>query len=139
MHSCLRPETQSHAGAHLALQPWPPWPLHCWASHDPLVCWISILLCHLLPPQASSLSSSSLRKEMQQREILRPMPACPMPRALSPVLGVRGPTHSTAHPSLVHPTPSTRGYRSLVLPTLYHQCFIRTRSLVVDRVVITPL
>lgn len=40
----------------------------------------------------SPLASSSLRRKRHQTEILRPPPACPVPRALSPVPEAGGPT-----------------------------------------------
>lgn len=76
------------------------------STHTPLptrAFWASVLLgisagCpgplalkppgHVLSPRANS----SLRREGQPTEILRPLPACPVPRAFSAVPGVGGPT-----------------------------------------------
>lgn len=136
MHSSLRPETQSSlelmwlpttwaflASLLLGIHIGSPGPL---ALHSP---------GHLLSPQ----TSSSLRNERQQTEILRPLPACPVPRAFFPVPRVGGASSGMTHIPLGHAFPpvSTQGHCSLVFAPLHHQFFIPTRALLsADHVVI---
>lgn len=99
----LMSETQSRPTTHTPLPTWAFWASVLGIStgcpgppalHSP---------GHVLSPRANS----SLRREGQPTEILRPLPACPVPRAFSAVPRVGGPTSGYSLSPVGHHVPSS--------------------------------